>query len=171
MIRHRASAGPESHRSHSGRPAGARHNVARIDGLVVHHESVDPQRIVPVFRANLAVAFDRMSRSSFNWRFSRRRREISSRSAVVKPSGRWPPSRSAWVTQFRIVRADGSNSDTAGPGWLGRLTTGFGGRSCVVSPSGLPSPIRVQRPRKRVNSRSFEEGDVSAAEIAEAHEA
>ncbi len=45
-------------------------------------------RIVPDARANQAAAFPRMSRSTCNWRFSRRRRCSSARSSVVSDSGR-----------------------------------------------------------------------------------
>ena len=61
-------------------------------------------------RANQAVAFAKMSRSSRRRRFSRRRRRSSSRSAVLGPSPRRPSSRSACTTQLRIACAVGSNS-------------------------------------------------------------
>ena len=46
--------------------------------------------IDPVSRANQAAAFDKISRSILSWRFSRRRRPSSWRSAVVRPSVRRP---------------------------------------------------------------------------------
>ena len=51
-----------------------------------------------------------MSRSSRSRRISRRRRRISSRSAVLGPSPRRPSSRSPCTTQLRIACAVGSNS-------------------------------------------------------------
>ena len=93
-----------------GDPEHATHRRHREDGLVVPHEPVDPPGIVPASLANQAVASDRMSRSSFSCRFSRRSRVISVRSALVSQSARVPPSRSACATQFRIVWARGSNS-------------------------------------------------------------
>ena len=60
--------------------------------------------------ANQAAAFDKMSRSTFSCRFSRRSRVSSVRSAVVRPSVRRPASRSAWATQLLIDCAVGSNS-------------------------------------------------------------
>jgi hypothetical protein len=44
-----------------------------------------PGGIAFVSRANQAAAFDRISCSSLSWRFSRRSRPSSSRSAVVRP--------------------------------------------------------------------------------------
>lgn len=51
-----------------GDPQHATHRRDGVDGLVVPHEPVDrgdAAGIVPVSRANQAVAFDRISRSSF----------------------------------------------------------------------------------------------------------
>ena len=81
-----------------------------IIGLMGSHEFEDPSGIVPVSRANQAAAFDRISRSCFSRRFSRRKRRSSSCSAVVRPSLRWPDDSSACWTQFRIICDDGSNS-------------------------------------------------------------
>ena len=77
-------------------------------GLIRSHEPVDLPGTVS--RANQAVAFAKMSRSSRSRRFSRRRRRSSSRSAVLGPSPRRPSSRSACTTQLRIACAVGSNS-------------------------------------------------------------
>ncbi len=76
--------------------------------LIRTHEPVDLPG--PVSRANQAVAFARISRSSRRRRFSRRSRRSSSRSSVRRPSVRSPASRSAGATQLRIAWADGSNS-------------------------------------------------------------
>lgn len=43
-------------------------------------------------------SFDRISRSSLSWRFSRRIRVSPWRSAVLRPSGHWPSSHSACET-------------------------------------------------------------------------
>ena len=77
-------------------------------GLIRSHEPVDLPGTVP--RANQAVAFAKISRSSRSRRFSRRRRRSSSRSAVLGPSPRRPSSRSPCTTQLRIACAVGSNS-------------------------------------------------------------
>jgi hypothetical protein len=61
-------------------------------------------------RARNRAGTGKLSRSNFSWRFSRRRRLSSSRSAVVRPFSRRPASRSACATQLRIVCPDGSNS-------------------------------------------------------------
>ena len=60
--------------------------------------------------ANQAVAFAKISRSSFTCRSSRFSRLSSSRSGVVRPSLRRPSSRSARSAHFRIVVAVRSNS-------------------------------------------------------------
>src|SRR5437667_3941658 len=66
---------------------------------------------------NQAAAFFRMSRSSRRTLFSRRSRRSSSRSSVVRPSWRWPSSRSAWATQLRIDCAVGSNFSASSSGF------------------------------------------------------
>src|SRR4029079_16881224 len=71
------------------------HGGNRIGGLVLAHEPEPFGGIAFVSRANQALAFERMSLSSLSWRFSRRNRSSSSRSAVVSPSVRRPASRSA----------------------------------------------------------------------------
>ena len=70
----------------------------------------------PISRANQAVAFAKISRSSRSRRTSRRSRRISSRSSVFSPSLRAPASRSACATHFRMASADGSNSRASSPG-------------------------------------------------------
>src|SRR5579862_5387638 len=57
-----------------------------------------------------------MSRSTFSCRTSRRSRASSSRSALVSPSLRLPPSRSACATQLLIDWAVGSNSRDSSSG-------------------------------------------------------
>ena len=86
------------------------HRAHRIDRLVVAHEPEPPLGIDPLSRANQAVAFARMSRSSLTRRSSRFSSRTSLCSAVVSPSLRSPSSRSAYFTQRRIAVADGSNS-------------------------------------------------------------
>ena len=65
--------------------------------LIHLHELEDFLDLESVSRANQAVAFAKMSRSSRSRRFSRRSLTISWRSAVVRPSFRRPSSRSACV--------------------------------------------------------------------------
>ena len=81
-----------------------------IFGLMSLRELEPPDGIEPVSRANQAVAFAKISRSSFTCRSSRFSRLSSSRSGVVRPSLRRPSSRSARSAHFRIVVAVGSNS-------------------------------------------------------------
>src|SRR5262249_41522308 len=80
----------------------AAHRSHWIIALVRGHESEEPLGIVPVSRANQAVAFDKISRSSLSWRFSRRSFRSSSRSSVVRTSSRLPASASARSTHARI---------------------------------------------------------------------
>ena len=98
-------------------------------------ESLDGSELVS--QANQAAAFRRMSRSSRRALTSRRRRRTSSRSSAVRPSARRPSSRFAWLTQFRIVWADGSNCrpsssgvrpDRASSMTRARSCGGYGGR-------------------------------------------
>jgi hypothetical protein len=63
-----------------------------VTGPVLAHELEPVGGITSVSRANQAAAFERISRSNLSWRFSRRRRLSSSRSAVVRPSSRRPAS-------------------------------------------------------------------------------
>src|SRR6185437_15150416 len=70
------------------------HAGNRIVRLVIAHELEPLCGIVFVSRANQAAAFDRISRSSLSWRFSRRSRLSSSRSAVVRPPSPRPALRS-----------------------------------------------------------------------------
>src|SRR6185295_6134617 len=60
--------------------------------------------------ANQAAAFDRMSRSIFNCRFSRRNCANSWRSAVVNPPSPRPASRSACCNQRVIAQIEQPNS-------------------------------------------------------------
>ena len=62
------------------------------------------------------ATFDRISRSILRWRFSRRRRPSSWRSAVVRPSARRPSSRPACATQLGIACAVSSNSRDSSSG-------------------------------------------------------
>lgn len=66
--------------------------------------------IDPLSLANQAVAFARMSGSSFSRRSSRFSARTSLRRPSSEPSPRSPSSRSACSTQRRIAVADGSNS-------------------------------------------------------------
>lgn len=93
------------------------HGSDREVGLVRVHEPEDPDGRTPVSRANQAVARERISRSSFSCRFSRRSRTSSSRSTAVRPgsaggglASRRPSLRSASATQLRMACAEGSNS-------------------------------------------------------------
>ena len=78
--------------------------------LVIAHEPEPFGGIAFVSRANQAAAFERISRSTLSWRFSRRSRLSSSRSAVVRPPSPRPALRSDCATQFLIDCAVGSNS-------------------------------------------------------------
>src|SRR5207244_12372986 len=89
----------------------------RMHGLVAPHELESFGGIEPVSRANQAAAFFKISRSSRRTLFSRRSRRSSSRSSVVRPSWRWPSSRSAWATQLRIDCAVGSNFSASSSGF------------------------------------------------------
>lgn len=94
-------------------PEDATHCRDREDDLVIPHEPEAPFEelgIVPASRANRAAACERMSRSCFKRRFSRRSFCSSARSLLVRPSVRAPRSRAAGCTQFRIVWPDGSHS-------------------------------------------------------------
>src|SRR5262249_41117390 len=84
--------------------------------LVIAHELEPFRGIVFVSRANQAAAFDRISRSSLSWRFSRRSRLSSSRSAVVRPPSPRPALRSDCANQFLIDCAVGSNSRASSSG-------------------------------------------------------
>src|SRR5262249_37829480 len=92
------------------------HAGNRIVRLVIAHELEPFRGIVFVSRANQAAAFDRISRSSLSWRFSRRSRLSSSRSAVVRPPSPRPALRSHWANQFLIDCAVGSNSRASSSG-------------------------------------------------------
>src|ERR1700758_5752512 len=61
------------------------HGDDRVTRLVIAHEPEPFAGIAFVSRANQAAAFERISRSTRSWRFSRRSWLSSSRSAVVRP--------------------------------------------------------------------------------------
>src|SRR5579864_1225833 len=82
------------------------HTAQRDDvvmGLIRLHEFERLSGIELVSRANQAAAFDKISFSIVSRLFSRRKRESSARSSLVKPSLRLPASRSACLTQLRTV--------------------------------------------------------------------
>src|SRR5690606_22636000 len=85
------------------------HDLDRMGSLIRLHEP-EERFEGPFSVANQAAAFERMSRSSFSRRFSRRRRCSSSRSALVSPPSPLPASRWACLTQSPIVQAEGPNS-------------------------------------------------------------
>ena len=127
-------------------------------GLIRSHEPVDLPGTVP--RANQAVAFAKISRSSRRRRISRRRRRSSSRSAVLGPSPRRPSSRSACTTQLRIACAVGSTLVTTLPDSVRLAPTQSSGAgtpartAVLISPWWIPPPQRVRCPPIRINSRS-----------------
>ena len=82
------------------------HRADRKQGLMRVYEEEGLFDPFSVSCANQAAAFSKISRSSRSRSFSRRRCCSSSRSLVVSPS-RFPSSRSAWATQFRIACPDG----------------------------------------------------------------
>jgi hypothetical protein len=81
------AAAPSTHDSHCPVPA---------------HEPEPFAGIAFVSRANQAAAFQRISRSSRSWRFSRRSRLSSSRPPVVRPPLPRPALHSLCATQFLI---------------------------------------------------------------------
>src|SRR5688500_12588030 len=99
--------GVKSTHRHSEQPA---HLPYRKGGLVRLHESEERFGVAVLAFANQAAAFDRMSRSSFSCRFSRRSRSSSSRSASLTPPSPLPSLSSACLTQYLIVPAAGPNS-------------------------------------------------------------
>jgi hypothetical protein len=98
------------HSSRWGDTQQLTHGGDRVVRLVIAHEPEPFAGIAFVSRANQAAAFERISRSSRSWRFSRRRRQSSSRSAVVRPPFPRPALRSLCATQFLIDCAVGSNA-------------------------------------------------------------
>src|ERR1019366_712113 len=86
------------------------HCPYRKGGLVHSHEPEERFGVALLSFANQAAAFDKISRSSFSCRFSRRSRVSSSRSLVVRPPSPRLASRSACLTHFRIVQSVGPNS-------------------------------------------------------------
>src|SRR5712671_649385 len=85
------------------------HDPDRVGGLVHLHEP-EERFEVPLSVANQAAAFERISRSSFNLRTSRRNRDSSSRSAVVNPPSPLPASRLPCRTHSAIVQGVGPYS-------------------------------------------------------------
>src|SRR2546427_5011378 len=86
------------------------HGSNAMHGLVRPHE---PERFGGVrfdSWTDQAANFFRISRSSRSTLFSRRSCASSARSSVVSPSLRLPSSRSACLTQFAMVCADGAKS-------------------------------------------------------------
>src|SRR5229473_777134 len=138
----------------------ATHRSHRILGLVRRYEPEDFLGVVSASLANQAVAFARISRSSFTLRSSRRSCVNSSRSVLVSKSRRLPPLASARATQLRIVCAVGSNSFASAsglrPDWTSstifcRNSGGYATRLRGIVD--LPYPYIEKCPRKRVNSR------------------
>src|SRR5580700_7817816 len=86
------------------------HGPDRVDGLVHFDEPEERFEVASLSVANQAAAFDRISRSSFSRRFSRRSRVNSSRSALVRPPSPPPLSLASCLTHSAIVQADGPNS-------------------------------------------------------------
>lgn len=78
-------------------------------GLVRSHEPEERFEVLPSV-ANQAAAFERISRSSFGRRFSRRSLVRSSRSALVGPPSPLPLSRAACFTHVEIDQDVGPNS-------------------------------------------------------------
>jgi transposase-like protein len=91
------------------------HHPDRVGGLVRLHEP-EERFEVPLSVANQAAAFERISRSSLSLRFSRRNRDNSSRSGVVRPPSALPPSRCACLTHNEIDQAVGPNSFASNAG-------------------------------------------------------
>src|SRR5208282_2318458 len=96
-----AAGGDSQDPAHGGNPIG---------GLIRAHELERRDGTEPVSVANQAAAFDNISRSSRNTRFSPLSRVSSSRSVLVSPSLRSPASSCACLTHCPIVASDGSNS-------------------------------------------------------------
>mgnify|MGYP003489111269 len=71
-------------------------------GSLIHLHEPEERFEGPFSVANQAAAFERMSRSSFSRRFSRRNRINSSRSELERPP-LLPESRSECLTQSPIV--------------------------------------------------------------------
>ena len=113
VVTDRCSGYEAQHRADTQQPTRAGNRIVR---LVIAHEPEPFGGIVFVSRANQAAAFERISRSSFSWRFSRRSRLSSSRSAVVSPPSPRPASRADCAIQFLIDCAVGSNSHASSSG-------------------------------------------------------
>jgi len=139
------------------------HRGHGVCGLVLLHELESFGGTELVSRANQAAAFDKISRSIFSCRFSRRSRRNSSRSAVVNPSALRPSSRSAWWTQFRIACADGSNSLASSSGVrpartsstiCRRNSAGYGGLDRGISSSPRAAELWKTGPLPRFHTAS-----------------
>src|SRR5882672_2688520 len=74
------------------------------------HESEERFGFAELSLANQAAAFERISRSSLSWRFSRRNRLSSARSSVVSPPSPRPASRASCLTHSAIDQGVGPNS-------------------------------------------------------------
>src|SRR5512145_2166431 len=138
----------------------ATHRSHRKLGLVRRYEPEDFLGVVSASRANQAVAFARISRSTLSLRLSLRRRPSSSRSSLVRTSWRLPPLASACATQLRIVCADGSNSFASAsglrPDWTSSTIFCRNSGAYATRLRGivdLPYPVIEKCPRKRVNSK------------------
>jgi len=82
----------------------------REAGLVRFHESEERFGFAELSLANQAAAFERISRSSLSWRFSRRNRLSSARSSVVSPPSPRPASRASCLTHSAMDQGVGPNS-------------------------------------------------------------
>jgi hypothetical protein len=80
-----------------------------MSGLIRLHEPEERFEVL-LSVANQAVAFERISRSSFSRRFSRRSLLSSSRSALVSPPSPLPASRASCLTHKEIDQGVGPNS-------------------------------------------------------------
>ena len=134
------------------------HHPNRKGGLIRFHEPEDRFVVAVVACANQAAAFDKIARSTFNCRFSRRSCVSSVRSAVVRPLDRRPTSRSAWATQLLIDWAVSSNSRARSSGVRPARTRATAAcetpadRASWFSASWTPSHVRVRCPRERGRS-------------------
>ena len=100
----------------------AGHRDDAVTGLIRFDELERFPGTKPVSRANQTAALASISRSSRRWRFSRRRRRSSSRSALVHPSSQRPSSSSAWPAQWRIW--SGPSTRTLGRALQSRAPSG-----------------------------------------------
>ena len=127
-------------------PAHRRHPVF---GLIRLHEREDPPGAVSVSRTNQAAAFLSISRSSRGCRFSRHERRSSSRSAVVRPSVRRPPSNcGSPAPSIRTPATTPSAYDLCVP----TPSSAAGTPAHTVSTSSFLLTTGSRCPHKRVNS-------------------